>query len=255
MKASKSIILIFFTLYISTLFITQALHPLDSLTPFELDRVQALVKKSYKKARFQYVGLDEPEKPKLRSWLSQNQPNKHLGPRRAFVIARVDSTSHEIIIDLLANSILSDKIYHGSGYPMLSNEEQGIASELPFKYAPFKASIKKRGLNLSEVVCTDFSIGWYGEKNTKRVATILCFYSDDTPNMYMRPIEGVVVTVDFDEMKIVDYRDRWVAPVPKSDGTDYRESKQDRPFDNHIKPITILQPDGPSFTLDGNRVR
>ncbi|KAL0318224.1 UNVERIFIED_CONTAM: Primary amine oxidase 2 [Sesamum calycinum] len=56
-------------------------------------------------------------------------------------------------------------------------------------------------------------------------------------------------------MKIIGYRDRVVVPVPKADGTDYRETAQKSTFDNHLKSIMILQPDGPSFTVEGHTVR
>ncbi|KAK1283000.1 hypothetical protein QJS10_CPB22g01304 [Acorus calamus] len=41
----------------------------------------------------------------------------------------------------------------------------------------------------------------------------------------MRPIEGVTVVVDLDEMVITGYRDRVVVPMPKAGGTDYRTMK------------------------------
>ncbi|KAK6130193.1 hypothetical protein DH2020_036003 [Rehmannia glutinosa] len=182
-------------------------------------------------------------------------PNERLNPRRAFVIVRVDSKSREILIDLSKNLILSDKVYRGNGYPTLNFEEQTLAGELPLTYAPFMDSIAKRGLNISEVLCQAFTIGWYGEKNTKRVVRVMCYYMDGTINFYMRPIEGVMTTVDLDEMRIVDYRDRLIVPMAKAHGTDYRESKQNPPFDTGIKAMTILQQDGPSFSLDGNHVR
>ncbi|KAL0324717.1 UNVERIFIED_CONTAM: Primary amine oxidase [Sesamum calycinum] len=78
---------------------------------------------------------------------------------------------------------------------------------------------------------------------------------DGTVNFYMRPIEGVMATVDLDKMKIVQYHDRLMIPVPKGEDTDYRESVQNPPFDTRIKSMTMLQPDGPSFTIDGNNVR
>lgn len=246
------IIFLFLNFQVSTLVETQEHHPLDPLTPFELNQVQTLVKKQYQNATFHFAGLDEPDKNEL---LSQNPPFVSLAPRRAFVIARVESESHEFIIDLSEDSIISDKIYHGNGYPMLNIEEQTIASELPLNYAQFKASIAKRGLDLSEIVCEAFTIGWYGAKEMKRVVTILCYYISGTFNFYMRPIEGISTTVDLDEMKIVDYRDRMVVPIPKVEGTDYRELEQYPPFDSRIKGMTMLQPDGPSFTLDGQHVR
>ena len=58
-----------------------------------------------------------------------------------------------------------------------------------------------------------------------------------------------------DQMKITGYQDRAIVPVPKADGTDYREVKQKQPVSSPIKPITMLQPHGPSFTIDGHIVR
>lgn len=157
---------LFLNFQISTLVETCQLHPLDPLTPFELNQIKTLVKKKHQNVTFRYMGLDEPDKHEVLSWLSQNRPSDTLGPRRAFVIALVNFESHEFVIDLSENLIVSDKIYHGNGYPMLNDEEQAIACKLPLNYALFKASIAKRGLNLSEILCDDFSIGWYGAKDT-----------------------------------------------------------------------------------------
>lgn len=232
-------------------------HPLDPLSLSELNQVQAIVKRSNPSPThhltFQYVGLDEPDKSTILSWLSDQTTQNP--PRRASVIARINQKSHEIIVDLSANSIISDIIYNGHGYPLLTFEEQIDASLLPLKYPPFLASISKRGLKIEEVVCLSFSIGWYGEKRTNRVVKIMCYYLDGTINLYMRPIEGVTVTVDLDEMKITEFRDRLMVPVPKGDGTEYRESEQKPPFCPSLKGVTVLQPDGPSFTIDGHIIR
>ncbi|GFP96507.1 primary amine oxidase [Phtheirospermum japonicum] len=254
---SFAINLIFLSLFTFTLNVApkQAHHPLDPLTPSELNQVKTLVKKPHQNAKLQYAGLDEPLKDNVLSWLIQDPNKESTSPRIAFVVARVDSETHEILIDLSKKSILSDKVYSGNGYPMLNNDEQELASQLPHKHAPFVSSIARRGLNLSQVVCDDSTTGWYGEKNTKRVVQMLCYYTDGTVNFYMRPIEGIITTVDLDLMKVVDHHDRLMVPVAKADGVDYRESRQKTLFDNHIKGMTILQNDGPSFTLDGNNVR
>ncbi|KAL0308829.1 UNVERIFIED_CONTAM: Primary amine oxidase [Sesamum radiatum] len=234
MDRSFSVILLFLIAQIFILLPTNALHPLDPLTPSELNQVQTLVKKSHQNVSFHYVGLDEPEKPEILSWLSLNRPTNFFHHRVAFAVVRTNSQTHEIKIDLLNNSILSDIVYDGDGYPMLNNEEQKAAGELPLTYPPFIASIAKRGLNLSEVICEVFTLGWYGEKNTKRAVGVMCYYIDGTVNFYMRPIEGVMATVDLDKMKIVQYHDRLMIPVPKGEDTDYRESVQNPPFDTRI---------------------
>ena len=48
---------------------------------------------------------------------------------------------------------------------------------------------------------------------------VLCFYVDGTVNLYVRPVEGITLVVDIDEMKIVEYYDRLIVLVPKAEGT------------------------------------
>ncbi|KAJ9154313.1 hypothetical protein P3X46_027664 [Hevea brasiliensis] len=75
---------------------------------------------------------------------------------------------------------------------------------------------------------------------------------NDNVNMCLLPIEGIKIIVDLEEIKIVDYNDRVKVPVPKSEGTDYRLSKQKPPYDPRINRAAIVQPDGPGFQIDGH---
>ncbi|KAK4424709.1 Primary amine oxidase [Sesamum alatum] len=222
-------------------------HPLDPLTPLEHIQVQTIVKNSYPNVTFHYVGLDEPEKAAVLSWLSSSDHSNQIPDRRAFVIARDHSESHEIVVSLADKRVVSDNVYDGYGYPVITFEEQRAATQLPLTYAPFLASIAKRGLMLDQVFCGSLTVGWYGDEESRRVVRLMCYYINGTINFYMRPIEGITFIVDLEEMKIIGYRDRVIVPVPKADGTDYRESVQKSTFDNRLKSITVLQPDGPSF--------
>ncbi|GMJ01870.1 COPPER AMINE OXIDASE ALPHA 3 [Hibiscus trionum] len=239
-------------------------HPLDSLNPNEFVRVQAIANQSYpfshNNLTFQYIGLNEPDKQPLISWLEKlnnlPSPPPPPPPREAFVIARINHETHELVVDLSCDEIISDRVYEGNGYPLLTFEEQIDANRLVFEFAPFLASIAKRGLKVEEVVCESFTVGWFGEtKRTGRIVRVMCYYLDGTVNLYMRPIEAITVTIDLEAMKVVHFKDRLMVPVPKGDGTDYRESRQKPPFGPELKRITVVQPDGPSFTIDGGRVR
>lgn len=76
-------------------------------------------------------------------------------------------------------------------------------------------------------MCSTLTVGWFGEEKSSRLVRVMCYYMDGTINLYMRPIEGItVVSVDLDEMKIVGFRDRVMVPVPKAEGTNYKESVQ-----------------------------
>ncbi|KAI8550947.1 hypothetical protein RHMOL_Rhmol06G0146200 [Rhododendron molle] len=255
-------VLIFSLHSILSLFLTvashQLHHPLDPLTPSEFNRVRTTIENSYSASNhtltFQYVGLDDPDKQTILSWVS-NPSTTIAPPRRAFVITRLDKNTHEIIVDLSTSSIISDHIYDGHGYPMLTLDEQTAALELPPTYPPFVESINKRGLSLSDVVCSTFTVGWFGEADTSRALKILCFYIDETTNMYVRPIEGITAVVDLEEMKIIEYHDRFRVPVPKAEGTEYRESKQKPPFGPLLRGLATMQSDGPGFEIDGHTIR
>lgn len=138
---------------------------------------------------------------------------------------------------------------------MLTLGEIAVATRLPFSYEPFKESVTKRGLNISLVRCNAYSFGWFGEAKTVRSVKIKCHYRNGTTNFYARPLEGVAVLVDFDNMKIVGYNDRYVVPVPKAEGTEYRASKLEPPFGPKLKGIAFKQDGGPGFTIDGHSVR
>ncbi|KAF5943046.1 hypothetical protein HYC85_020688, partial [Camellia sinensis] len=208
-------------------------HPLDSLTPQEVRRA----KQAY---------------PSL--WLSTAATTTP-PPRRAFVITRLNKHTHEITVDLSTQSIVSDHIYAGHGYPLFTLEEQTAAIDLPMTYPPFLESVKKRGLDIFDVVCSTFSVGWFGEEGeSPRVLKILCFYVDGTVNLYVRPMKGVTLVVDLDEIKIIEYTDRFTVPVAKARGTEYRAAKQKPPFGPPLKGVATVQPDGSGIEIDGHTI-
>ncbi|KAH9765059.1 Amine oxidase [Citrus sinensis] len=229
MDSKLRLLLFFFCFVVSILPISiSKKRPLDSLSPAEFTLVQTIVKTSYpsNNLSFHYVGLDEPDKAVVYSWLSNS---KIKIPRRA------------IVIDLSRRSIVSDKVYTGHGFPLLTLEEQRTGAAPVLAYEPFKASVKKRGLNISDV--------------SKRVLKFPCFYTDQgTVNMFLRPIEGITIVVDIEEMKVTQYNDREVAPIPKSEPTEYRWSKLKPPFGPRLNSVTTL-PTGPGFKIDGNTVK
>ena len=152
------------------------------------------------------------------------------------------------------HSIVSSKVHNGNGYPLLTVDEQTHANELPFKYQPFIQSIEKRGLNISQVVCSGFTVGWYGEAKNRRIIKINCFYTNGTVNLFVRPVEGITLAVDLDIMKIVQYHDRGVFPVPRGEGTEYQAAKQKPPFGPRLNGASVLSA-GDGFVLDGNTIR
>ncbi|HCF87534.1 MAG TPA: tyramine oxidase, partial [Ktedonobacter sp.] len=81
-------------------------------------------------------------------------------------------------------------------------------------------------------------------------------------NYYAHPIEGVIITVELDSMKVVKIEDHGVVPVPERAGnyTTSSIAKSDNvPYfpegtRKDLKPISITQPNGVSFQVTGHEV-
>ncbi|TVU02814.1 hypothetical protein EJB05_51662, partial [Eragrostis curvula] len=242
-------------------------HPLDPLSAAELTAVSAAVFATpFVTARpltIHYVGLDEPEKADVIAYAYSTSSSSSSGPavlpRRALVIARAGGQSHELRVDVTnasAKSVISHSVHRGSGFPRFTTGEIIAAAKLPRAY-----SVRRRGLNLSEISCGVFSKGWFGSREEARwrgarVAKIQCFVKNAaTANAYTRPLEGVVLGVDIERMAVVGYRDRVVRPVPKAEGTEYWADKVRPPFTGPANvPGVVVQPEGKGFQIDGQVV-
>ncbi|XP_023006131.1 primary amine oxidase-like [Cucurbita maxima] len=233
-------------------------HPLDPLSPDEIELIRSLVINSIRNlsttnVTFQYVAPADPNKQSVLLWHSN--PKTPSPPRRATAIVRYNSSTHEILIDLDKKAIISDRVYSGPAYSVFTLSELLDAVALPQSHPPFVAAMKKRKLKVKDVICACYSVGWFGEKmKQRRMVKLQCYYSNGSVNLYMRPVEGVTMTVNLDEMKIIGFRDRYEAPVPKADGTEYRPSMLKPPFLPPLNGVKMVQPEGPSFKVNGHSI-
>lgn len=230
-------------------------HPLDPLSPAEINKTRDIVQGSYLGAipnlTYHFVDVEEPDKKHVIEWLSSNTKDISIIPRQAKVVVRAKGDTHELVVDLNKSSIVSDKIYTGHGYPPFTFNELFLASKLPLTYSRFKDSITKRGLNLSEVSCVPFTVGWFGEQTTKRALKVSCFYRGGSVNVWARPIEGITVLVDVDSMKITAYNDRYIVTLPKAEGTDFQSLSSNR----RPKTSASCNVSDVGFTVDGHEVK
>ncbi|CAN8246389.1 unnamed protein product [Cochlearia groenlandica] len=234
-------------------------HPLDPLTIVEINKVRSIL---FSHALFSpsaphalhTVVLEEPEKSLVLSWVKGNP----LPPRQAYVIARVGSDTHVLVIDLSSGRVeIVDKPVRVSGYPMMTIEEMNQVTVAPFANADVNRTILTRGVNLKDVICFPISSGWFGKKEeNKRVIKSQCFVTQGTSNFYMRPIEGLTIIIDLDTKQVLEIIDTGrTIPIPGSTNTDYLyknnvTTKHDKI--RVINPISIEQPRGPSFVIEDN---
>jgi primary-amine oxidase len=126
-------------------------------------------------------------------------------------------------------------------------------------------SLRRRGLNTSDVGCGLFSMGWFGNSQQAygggRLAKMQCFVrhvdgdGTTTSNVFAWPLDVVTLVVDLDRVAIVRYKDRVVEPVPKAEGTDYWADKLRPPFTGPATvPGVVVQPEGSGICVDGHLI-
>lgn len=137
-------------------------------------------------------------------------------------------------------------------------EDMTSATWAPLASSKFNRTIIDRGIDLADLACLPISSGWFGkseDEEKRRLIKVQCYTMKDTANFYMRPIEGLTVLIDMDTKEVIEISDKGKhIPIPKAGGTDYRQSVHSK-VNNLINPISIEQPKGPSFTVNGHMVR
>ena len=86
-----------------------------------------------------------------------------------------------------------------------------------------------------------------------RLARCLAFVRDRPgDNEWAHPLDGLIALVDLNALEVLRVDDHGVVPLPPEAGNFARPSVPDaRPTSSRFE---IIQPDGPSFTVDGNEV-
>ncbi|GMH01566.1 hypothetical protein Nepgr_003405 [Nepenthes gracilis] len=130
-------------------------------------------------------------------------------------------------------------------------------------YPPFREAMKKRGIEDMDLVMVDtWCAGYYSDADapSRRLAkpVIFCKTESDCPmeNGYARPVEGIYVLFDMQNMAVIEFEDRKLVPLPPADPLrNYTSGETRGGVDrSDVKQLHIIQPEGPSFRVDGNFV-
>ncbi|GHD00425.1 primary-amine oxidase [Zhihengliuella salsuginis] len=132
-------------------------------------------------------------------------------------------------------------------------EEFAAVEEVLAEDDEWKAAIAKRGLDLEKVRVAPLSAGFYDypEERGTRMLRGLAFYQEhETDSAWAHPIDGLVAYVDVAARKATRILDFDVVPVPAEHGN-YTDPSLTGELRTTQKPISITQPEGPSFDVTG----
>jgi primary-amine oxidase len=236
---------------------TNIRHPLEPLTGEEVQQAVGLLKSLDKvtpTTRFVSVSLKEPRKELVHAFTDQQTT-----AREAFAVLFDNATNscYEAALSLSASELLSWKKIPGA-QPTMTIDEQIECEQAVLASPEFAAALKRQyGLDDTRLVMVDiWSAGNYGseEDRTMRLARPLCFVrTDPTENGYVRPIESLRPVVDLNTMRVIRVEEFGPCPLPPQECNYAADRVKNLRTD--IKPLEIVQSEGPSFEVNGYRVR
>ncbi|MDX6513734.1 MAG: primary-amine oxidase [Gaiellaceae bacterium] len=231
------------------------MHPLDPLSGPELARAAEILRAERglgDGVRFVEIALREPEKDEL----ARHEAGEPLA-RQAFVVLLDSGTgmTSEALVSLSDGAVLSWTDVPGVQAAITSDEY--VECERAVRADPrFRAALAERAIDDPDTVMAEaWTVGGHAaaDEAGRRLAWTPCWYREHPhDNPYARPIEGLFAVVDLNTMEVLRVENHSSAPVPPASG-DYRAAANE-PLRDDLKPLDIVQPEGPSFEVDGYEV-
>src|SRR4051794_5921181 len=224
--------------------------PLDPLTAGEIATTVRGIEASERVpagAYFPIVSLNEPPKAEVLAWVSGR------AVRREAVAQGYDRRANrpfEGVVDLRAEGLLSFVERRGA-QPAVFADEYSAADAAVRADARWRMAMSRRGIDADDVFLDVWAPGEVGLPvggEQTRLLRALSFFGGGLPNPYARPIEGVLVTVDANRMRVIDVLDTGGRPVNR------RASDSGNSVVPGLAPLVVTQPEGPGFQIDGSEV-
>lgn len=225
-------------------------HPLDPLTVTELATAVRVLREDTRvpdDARFWGVALDEDH---ARSAAPGDT-------RRARSVVFSPSARHAFEVDLELGDKPQTTAWRELDVrsPGCSSEEARQAAAACRADPRFREALALRGIHDVSLVMVDpESIGGFEppEYAGRRLTWGSVWHrTSEDDNGYARPVQGVVPIIDMETMEILHIEDHGVVPLSEESGVFAAGTVDERPG---LKPLEVVQPEGPSFTVTGQRI-
>jgi primary-amine oxidase len=202
---------------------------------------------------FVHVRLHEPAKDVLARHRAGAPVDREL---EALVVPPVRLEVIEVVVSVTAGEIRSWTAHKGMRPALLYGESYAAIVALR-EHPDWQAALARRGITDPDQVQIDpWPAGSFGNEHEagRRISRCLAYFrASPTDNGYARPIEGLLAFFDQGAGAVLEVIDLGVVPMPEERGgylpADVGPARTD------LKPLEITQPDGPSFTVDGNLVQ
>jgi primary-amine oxidase len=231
-------------------------HPLAMLTAEEVRAAVAILRADERigpDAPFVHVVLHEPAKAGLLAWAPGDPVDREV---RALAVTGPGLHLVEAIVSVTTGELRHLEVVEGMRPALLFGES--IDAVVKVKEHPeWQAAMRKRGItDLDNVQIDPWPAGNFGidHETDRRISRCLAYVREHAQdNGYARPVEGVIAYFDSTNGEVLEVVDYGEVPLPPQGGG-YLAADVG-PVRTDLKPLDIVQPEGPSFTVDGNLVQ
>lgn len=231
---------------------TTLMHPFEPLTAAEIMKVVGIIRNDPVvdgKILFETIELKEPDVSALALFASGEKTARDA---RVNIFVGNKPGLWRLIVSIDAQAITS-KTFLPDARPMVQLEQFLVVENVVRADPAFVAACAKRGIFDMSLVCVDpwsaGSFGVPGEEGGYLSHTFCWLRLCENDNFYAHPIEGINAVVDIKAGKVIRVDDYGITPVPMTE-INY-DSKFRETFRAPMKPLDIVQSEGPSFTLNG----
>lgn len=234
----------------------QRTHPLDPLSADEITAARdhlIAAGRLGETVRVAYLSLKEPEKAALRAGADTTRE------ARAILLDTATGATSDLVIDIADGRIVAeadiDPALVGQA-PVLLEEFEAIESILAADEG-WQAALAARDLRPDQVRVAPLSAGIFdydGEEGRRLLRGLAFVQKKPSDYAWGNPVDQLVAFVDMIDRRVVRIIDDGPSVDPITNGN-FESPELTGPLRTDLKPLQITQPEGPSFTIEGNVLR
>lgn len=232
-----------------------ATHPLAMVTGEEIQRAAAIVRADPRfdpDMVFAHLRLHEPDKDALARRGDGVEPEREM---EALLVPRDRLEAVEVVVSLATDAVRAWTVRAGMRPALLFGEAFAAITGVR-ENEEWQDALRRRGIEDFDLVQIDpWPAGSFGSEHEagRRISRCIFYLRESkTDNGYARPIEGLIVYFDMGAHEVLEVVDLGITPFPPLRGSYLPEDVGEMRTD--LRPIEIHQPQGASFTVDGNLV-
>ena len=234
-------------------------HPLDPLTSDEIRQAAAVLRRDRgvtDRWRFASIELREPSKEAVRD----HQTGASV-ERRARVVCwnRDDGQVYRALVSLTEDSV-EEWLHEPDGQPNMTLDEFHECDQALRRDPRAVEALAGRGISdMDRVLIDTWAYGAHllpEEYSDLRLGWADVWYrKQEGSSAYANPVSGLHFVVDLNRMELLTVEDDSSVPEPRTMGEYVPRLVPGQRLREDVKPLEIVQGEGPSFSLDGNLLR